>query len=448
MTERVDLLVLGGGMAGMTAAARAATAGASVLVVDVAPQVGGSARFAGVAWTAPSHEVMDRINPDGDPELRRVVVDEFPATLDWIRSTGTELAAEMPVLGYGRGHRFDTNHYLDACAGIVREAGGRILTSAQSERLAVDGSASTHPAVRGARVRHQDVDLEVEAAWTLLATGGFARNEALLSQHIHPAAGRMPVRANAHSAGGGYGLGLAAGAASAGAAPGFYGHLVPTHIPFTGPEDFLPLSLFFSEHALLFNLRGERFTDESRGDHLTNMALLEQPEARGLLIADARVHREWITQPYVKGSVTLDRFALASRRGGRVGVADDLAELAYLPEEWGYPGGAIAAAIGRHNDALLAGGAIEPDRERDRTPLTEGPYYVVECQPAITYPFHGLRIDPSARVLDEAGRPIQGLLCAGSDTGGIYHRAYAGGLATAAAFATRAVGTALGSTRD
>jgi hypothetical protein len=54
---------------------------------------------------------------------------------------------------------------------------------------------------------------------------------------------------------------------------------------------------------------------------------------------------------------------------------------------------------------------------------------------------------PPARVLDAAGTPIPGLLAAGSDTGGLYVRAYAGGIANALVFGLTAGRTAVGSTR-
>ena len=63
--------------------------------------------------------------------------------------------------------------------------------------------------------------------------------------------------------------------------------------------------------------------------------------------------------------------------------------------------------------------------------------------PAITFTFGGIRIDSRARVLDERGAPIPGLLAAGADAGGVYHRAYAGGLAAALAFGLQAARTAL-----
>ena len=67
MSARVDLLVFGGGMAGMSAAARAASDGASVVLVEKAPAIGGSAMYAGFVWTAPTVDVMREVNPDADP---------------------------------------------------------------------------------------------------------------------------------------------------------------------------------------------------------------------------------------------------------------------------------------------------------------------------------------------------------------------------------------------
>lgn len=56
-------------MAGLSAAARVAAEGDSVVLVEKADRVGGSARFAGFVWTAPTIEELRRVNPDGDPEL-------------------------------------------------------------------------------------------------------------------------------------------------------------------------------------------------------------------------------------------------------------------------------------------------------------------------------------------------------------------------------------------
>lgn len=434
--QQFDLLVIGAGMAGLTAAARATREGRRVLVVEVSDDVGGSARFAGYAWTAPSREVMHEVNPGGDPSLRHALVDRFAGGVEWIRSVGVEAKGAVPILGFGRGHQFDTNQYVDTCRRIVTEAGGEVRLKTATRRL-----LTANGRVTGAELEGPDGAVEqVTATWTLLATGGFQADRDLIAEKVHPQAPRMQLRSNPNSSGAGYRLATEVGAATGAEDAGFYGHLIPTHVPFADSGDFVGLSLYYSEHALLFNLRNERFTDETLGDHLTTMALLEQPEARGLLVADARVHRDWIVGSYVEGAIAVDKFAVANRRGGRCGLAESLEELEYLPEEWGYDGAAIRAAVERFN-AEAASGTVDPGRALDSAPLDEGPWYVIECEPAITFPFHGIRIDDRAQVLDTSGAPIPGLLAAGSDTGGLWYRAYAGGLAAALVFGLTAAST-------
>ncbi len=433
--NKVDLLIIGAGMAGCTAAAKAASGGLEVCLVDTADDVGGSARYAGYVWTMPDHDVMTEQNPGGDERLRRRLIDGFDDAVDWLRSIGADVGPEQPILSYGRGHRFDTNHFVDLCRKVVTGAGGQVLLGTETEKLIVDDGA-----VLGAVVRSASGTREIRATATLLATGGFQADPEQRARHLHPSARDIELRSNPNSLGGGHRLAGQAGAGFGKTGAGFYGHLIPSHITLTD-ADFVELALYYSEHALLFNLQNQRFTDESLADHLTTMELLEQPQARGLLIGDARVYRDWMTTAYVEGAVAPDKFASASKRGGRVGIAESLEELAYLPEEWGYDGAAIAAEIEAYNAAVAAGDAVPP-RRLDPLPLDEPPYYVIETVPAVTFPFYGIRIDEDARVLDERGQPIPGLLAAGSDTGGVWYRAYGGGLATALVFALAAAATA------
>jgi succinate dehydrogenase/fumarate reductase flavoprotein subunit len=137
-----------------------------------------------------------------------------------------------------------------------------------------------------------------------------------------------------------------------------------------------------------------------------------------------------------------DFFDNVYRRGARAAIAHDVDELTYLPPEWGYDGNAVKEALVEFN-RRCADGTVDPPRQYDRTPIDRQPFYVVEAVPAITFTFGGLRIDPQARVLDDDGRAIPGLLAAGADAGGLYVRAYAGGLAAALVFGLRAARTAL-----
>ncbi|MFJ9895464.1 FAD-dependent oxidoreductase [Streptomyces sp. NPDC091280] len=444
-TDNVDLLVLGGGMAGLSAAARVAAAGGSVALVEKAERTGGSARFAGFVWTAPTVEEMRRVNPDGDPELAAALLDGFADGVAWIRSLGVDCRPPVPVLGFGRGHQLDTNHYLDTCERLIRDRGQQVLTGTSATSLVTENGV-----VKGADLVLPDGSpRRVEASWTLLATGGFQGDPDLRAEHIHPRAAGIGLRANPHSRGDGLALGRSAGAAFGKKDAGFYGHLMPAGVSLADPARFVDLALYYSEHALLFDTTGERFVDETVGDHLTTMALLERPGARGLLVADARVHREWITASYVAGIPGVDKFQLCHRAGARCAVADSLEDFASMPEEWGYPGATIRDRIEEFNAAASANGGTTPGRALDRLPLDEPPFYVVEAAPAITFTFGGLLIDAGARALSAAsdGRaPVPGLLAAGADAGGLYRRAYAGGLAPALVFGLAAARTALAGT--
>ena len=224
--------------------------------------------------------------------------------------------------------------------------------------------------------------------------------------------------------------------------PGFYGHLFPSQVNVTENEDFVGITLYYSEHAVLLNLEGKRFVDETVGDHLTTLALVEQPESRALMVSDARVRLEWILRPYVEGVHPQDTFDIAYRRGARAAIAESIDELAYLPDEWGYDGETVRQAMRDFNRACVEG-AHDPPRRYDATPIDRPPFYVIEAVPAISFTFDGIAIDDHARVLDESGEPIPGLLAAGADTGGVFVRAYAGGLSVALVFGLRAARTAL-----
>lgn len=204
----------------------------------------------------------------------------------------------------------------------------------------------------------------------------------LRAQLIHPQARDLQLRANPHSDGDGLRLGLSAGAAVGKPGAGFYGHLAPAGVPLSDPPMFVDLALYYSEHALLFNLEGERFADETIGDHITTMALLVQPGARGLLVADAATYREWITGSCVEGIPGIDKFALASRRGARCAVAESMEELDLLPADWGHPGPKIRAAIQALNGDLAAAKTPRPARVHDRRVIAEPPFYVIEAAPA------------------------------------------------------------------
>jgi len=433
--DAIDLLVLGAGMAGLSAAAKAASEGASVVLVEKGEAIGGSAAYAGFIWTAPTVEVMREVNPDGDPALGRRIVEGYDDALAFVRSLGVHVAEPVTVLGYGRGCATDMANFLLACDRVVRERGEVLVRSHALRLLWEDG------AIAGAEIETPAGTRTIRARSTLLATGGFGGDRSLRAEHIAPAARDLPLRANLNSTGDGLRLAQAVGAATSAPNAGFYGHLIPSQVVYKNPYEFTDLTFYHSEHGVLLNRSGQRFCDETIGDHLSTLHVLDQPGARALLITDQRVHEQWMLAPYVEGVEPIDKFQLAYKRGARAAIAEDIEELAYLPEEWGYDGEAACAALLEYNRQCESG-ELEPGRRLDPAPLVTPPYYVIEVIPAITFTFTGLQVDELARVLGADGEPIRGLLAAGADAGGVFHRAYAGGLAAALVFGLQAAVTA------
>jgi succinate dehydrogenase/fumarate reductase flavoprotein subunit len=436
---QTDVLVIGGGMAGLSAAATAAAHGARVLVLERSSDVGGSALLSGgYLWTASSVAAMSSANPDGDASLRRLVVENLSRDLDWVGSLNVDMGPEISLYDYGRGRQIDIRSFIRRCSAIVSSSGD-IVTNVGVHSLIGDPTG----AVIGAVVRDEgeSAPIEIQARQTILATGGFQGSPELRARYIHPNARSMLLRANPNSTGAGLILGQSVGATLSPYMNGFYGHLVCSPIEQWTPWSYGRLSQYQSHLGILVNRHGDRFTDESVGDHYNAQAVVCQPEARAILLVDEKVRRTHMTVPHLEGTAWLDRFAAAVDAGGRYVRVSSLQELAHVVKRWSIDGDALLRTVLRYNSGALL--ASDPPRTRFHERLCEPPYHALEVQSAITFTHGGLAVDGHARTLTDERFPIPGLLAAGADVGGVYHRAYAGGLAVALVLGRQAAVTAV-----
>ena len=136
MSERpdFDLLVLGGGMAGMSAAADAAFRGASVMVCEVADQLGGTAVLSsGNVWTVPTREAFVQSDPDGDVAMWQVVRDTLDDSLAWLESMGVPVAERHTSSSSSTydpppiGRNVDIESFMSRGRRAVEAAGGLVL---------------------------------------------------------------------------------------------------------------------------------------------------------------------------------------------------------------------------------------------------------------------------------------------------------------------------------
>ncbi|WP_068874679.1 MULTISPECIES: FAD-dependent oxidoreductase [unclassified Phenylobacterium] len=445
----VDLLVIGAGMAGLTAAAFAARHGLSVGVVEKAPRPGGSARLAAGGMLKPEDPgALKRVNPSADPAFADLLHARYDQAIRWIDSLGvsaTPTASAEEMFGIPCTIRgIDIVRYLALCALEVRSAGGWLVVDSVVDRLEIEAGAVT-----GAHIRDRDGDTHVRARATLLATGGFQASPDLRVRHLGDQARDMVLRSNPYSAGDGLVLGQAVGAATSDAMDYFYGHVIPYPLEAFEPQDYMRLAMpFLAGHGLLLDPEGRRFVDESSVYCYDARAILKQPTGRALLVGDAAMRRaeaEGYVANRTLGVEVVDRPSEAAKAGARVSEAANLKALEATVRGWGYRG--VARAVSRFNAGLAREDRLTPPRARNREPL-RAPYFAIEVQAAITFTFGGLRVDDKAQVLQAGGQPIPGLFAAGADVGGVFAEHYCSGLTMAAVLALRAVETVLAQARS
>ncbi len=427
-----DVLVIGCGMAGLTAAARAASLGANVVAVEVASSPGGSAVLSGgIIWAPISVDDYCAMDTKADPSLVAIVVDGLEPGIEWMKSIGVEVEEPMRLdsMQYypSAGFRFDILGYLDRCKKVLLAEGGSLVTDADVKSLIVEKGR-----VVGATAIDRDGQTEISADATILATGGFQASPELRQEYLGLGRDALVLRSNQMSRGMGLQLAKSVGATIVTWTDKFYGNLFPTGLPRgIQQSDFMRLSQYHSIYSLLFDCDGNRIGDESASYYGNAWLVSHAKSARALLVGDARVREMGNNWP---GG--FDRVTEVKNDGGHALEANSIDELAAQAHEWGY------LRIGQGVDEFNYGLKEDPDRLvppriHSRTPIDSAPYFAVEVQAAITFTFGGIKIDNGTRVTDRKGDPIPGLFAAGVDAS-IYDSIYGGGLSLALTTGMRA----------
>jgi succinate dehydrogenase/fumarate reductase flavoprotein subunit len=247
-----DLVVAGGGMGGLCAAAHARELGADVVVLEKGDRPGGSMLLSsGVVWR---HRELDRFREDcpaGDPELQRSLFERLDADLDWLESLGAEVTGRETGNPLTTGRRLDTR----SLTGALVEAAGGVRLGEPLRELPEGGPV-------------------------VLATGGFQANRTLVREHITPEADSLLLRAAPWSNGDGLRLGLAAGAEPSGGLDEFYGRNMPAPPARVRKDDFVHLAQLYAHHATVTNARGERFEPRTWSEIDVVQWTARQPGAR------------------------------------------------------------------------------------------------------------------------------------------------------------------------
>lgn len=167
--------------------------------------------------------------------------------------------------------------------------------------------------------------------------------------------------------------------------------------------------------AILVNAEGQRFTDEVSTRDAVSAAEIAQPGGFAYLIVDGKMAKKSnVIQKYIKqGIVTegADVEALANA------IEIDSANLKATLDKW--------------NQALAKGKDEEFGRTSFAEALDEGPFYAIKVAPGVHHTMGGIRINEFAQVLDKQGQVIPGFYAAGEVTGGVHGANRLGGNAVA-----------------
>ena len=467
----VDVLVIGAGNAAFCAALAAREQGASVLMLERAPEdeAGGNSRFTAGAMRFAYQGVEDlrALMPDlseaevarsdfgsyteeqffddmgrvteyrCDPDLAEILIRRSKATINWMRDQGIRFHPMFGRQAFKIDGRFKfwgglTVEVWGGGPGLIEmltkagaKAGAELRYGARATELIADDDG-----VQGAIARIAGRSTAIRAKAVVLACGGFEANQEWRTRYLGPGWDLAKVRGTRFNTGDGIRMALDIGAAPYGNWSGCHAVGWERNAPEFGD---LGVGDLFQKHSyplgIMVNARGQRFLDE--GADLRNYTyakygriILEQPGQFAWQIFDAKAI------PLLRDEYRIKQVTKVS--------ADTLEDLAARLD--GVDGAAALDTIRAYNAAARSDLAFDPSVKDGRcteglavpksnwaNAIDEPPFeaYAVTC--GITFTFGGLRIDTAARVLDSDLDPIPGLYAAGELVGGLFYSNYPGG---------------------
>jgi tricarballylate dehydrogenase len=474
-----DVIVVGGGNAALCAALTAREEGATVLLLECAPEQerGGNSSFTEglMRCVYNGSEDIRALSPDltpdemasdfgrytedkffddmarltqnrTDPDLCEILVKQSNATMHWMRSKGVRF---LPQFGR-QAFKVDGKFTFWGGATLAAVGGGRGLVDQLYRAAEKAGVQIRYKAwvrdlihsdagVTGVVVKMDQETQEIFAKSIVLACGGFEANAAWRARHLGPGWDLAKVRGSKFNCGDGLDMAMRIGAQPAGHWSGCHAvgweRYADEFGSFETMDDYERDNYPFS---IMVNAEGKRFLDE--GADIRNYTyakygkiILQQPDQFAWQIFDSSVTH-------------MLRPEYHARRVTKV-TANSIEELADKLEDVNRD--ALIETIKTYNASITRDVPFSPNVKDGRrtqglaipksnwaVALENPPFeaYAVTC--GITFTFGGLKVTTEAQVLDTQHRAISGLFTAGEMLGGLFYFNYPGatGLMSGAVF--------------
>lgn len=434
-----DVVVIGGGGAGLAAAVSANQNGAKVILLEKMPRLGGNTILSGGAYNAvdPKRQEAQGIKDSvekhitqtyeggdklGKPELIKVFAENAYPALQWLEGLGMKFNDDVfTVLGglWPRAHKPSTplgTGFIDTYVKYIDEHKDvQILLDTEATELIVDGGK-----VVGVKAKGIDGEVIVKANnGVVIAAGGFGANVEMRDKYNKNWPALTNIKTTNHPGATGDGLVIAekVGANLIGME---HIQLLPMGDPKTGSlSGNIEQGV---ENRIFVNKDGNRFVDEGARRDVMTKALMEQKDASMWVILDKHSYPTGDKKNNFNESI--DELV----KQGRAYKADTLEDLA---KQIGVNADNLVKAVNEFNKAVEKGGKDVFGRTLFADKIDTAPFYAGARVPTVHHTMGGVEINESAQVLDKNGKAIPGLYAAGEVTGGIHGSNRLGGNALA-----------------
>ncbi len=423
-----DIVIIGAGGAGMTAAINATQAGKDVILLEMMPYAGGNTTKAtGGMNAAETHyqkeqgiedsveqfveDTMKGGHDINDRELVTIMAENSAAGIDWLDSIG----APLPKISFSGGATNQRIHAPEDGSGVgaylvtallkkMDELGIKVMYNTKAtDLLSLEGT------VNGVMAESDDTYYTIHSKAVILATGGFGNNQEMIVRYREDLEGTVTTSAPGIM-GDGIVMAQAVGADLVDI------DQIQLHPTVEQKTSMLITESVRGDGAILVNQEGKRFTDELLTRDKVSAAELAQPGSYAYIIFDQKL-REGLkaTEKYISTGITVQGDTIEDLAAK---IEVDPATLAATLESWN-------KCVADKNDAEF-GRTTGMDND-----LSTPPYYAIKIAPGIHHTMGGVHIDTGAHVIDQNGNVIPGLFAAGEVVGGVHGGNRLGGNAVA-----------------
>ncbi|MBM6837226.1 flavocytochrome c [Clostridium saudiense] len=415
--KSADIVIIGAGGAGMSAAMQAVQNGATnVVILEKMPQTGGNTirTTGGMNAAATDLQAAEGIEDSvelmiedtmkggknlNDPELVKVLAEKSADAVKWVNENGGDLS-EVGMFGGASVKRIHKPTGGSAVGPMLVKMFNEnmdklnipVLLETKAEKIIVEDGK-----IAGVKASNKDGEFTIDCKAVVLATGGFAGNAEMVVEY-NPSLAGFGTTNHAGATGDGIAMAKELGVQLVDI------EQIQTH-PTVHPEtQTMYTEAVRGNGAILVNKEGKRFVNELLTRDVVSEAILAQTDKESYIIFDQNVR---------DGLSAIEKYIAA----GIIYEADTIEGLA---EQIGIDATTLKETMDTYAGYQAAGNDAEFGRESMEEPLTTAKYYAGLCAPAVHHTMGGVKINTNTEVLKEDGTAIPGLFAAGEVTGGVH----------------------------